>query len=89
MKRIHVFITGNVQGVFFRSYVKRKADELKITGWIKNKDDGSVEAVFEGTEEALEDILDCCRTGPRGAHVEDVSVTEELATGAFMEFVVK
>ena len=77
MKRIHVFISGNVQGVGFRFSCKQEADRLGIVGWIKNLPTGQVEAIFEGNEEPLNRILAWCMVGPEGAQVEHIEKHEE------------
>jgi acylphosphatase len=69
-------IWGDVQGVFFRESMCRKARKLDITGWVRNRADGSVEAVVQGTPEAVAAILEWSRTGPEMARVEHVEVTE-------------
>lgn len=70
--QLHVSITGTVQGVFFRAETKRAADSLNVRGWVRNRRDGSVEAVFEGDEEAIKSMVQWCRTGPRAASVDQV-----------------
>ena len=80
MRRVHVSITGRVQGVFFRATCRRRAADLGLAGWIRNAQDGSVEAVFEGPRDAVGAILAWCAEGPSGAYVEDVRVTEESPT---------
>lgn len=80
MRRVHVSITGRVQGVFFRATCRRRAADLGLAGWIRNAQDGSVEAVFEGPSDAVEAMLTWCAEGPSGARVEDVRVTEESPT---------
>jgi acylphosphatase len=81
MRRVHVAVTGHVQGVFFRATCARRASDLELGGWVRNAPDGSVEAVFEGPAEAVESMLAWCREGPPGARVEEVRVTEEAPTG--------
>jgi acylphosphatase len=81
VRRVHVSITGRVQGVFFRATCRRRAAELGLAGWVRNAQDGSVEAVFEGSSDAVEAMLAWCAEGPAGAHVDDVRVTEESPTG--------
>ena len=79
--RRHVTISGEVQGVFFRETARRKATEAGVAGWITNRSDGKVEAVFEGPAEAVEELVEYCREGPTAATVEDVDVqTEEPET---------
>ena len=74
-------ISGNVQGVFFRDSARRRAEELDVVGWISNRDDGSVEAVFEGEPDAVETMIEFSRAGPGRAEVDDVKVTEEEPEG--------
>jgi acylphosphatase len=87
--RVHVRIEGLVQGVFFRSNIKRRALTLGVKGWVKNLWDGSVEAVFEGKEEDVERLLEFCHTGPPGARVENVDVTYSSYKGEFQDFVIR
>jgi len=75
--RVHVLIKGDVQMVNFRYYTKEKADEFGLKGWVKNNEDGSVEAVFEGDEKKIEEIIKFCKKGPNSARVDDVKITEE------------
>lgn len=75
--RAHVFISGIVQGVSFRANTRRKARSLGVDGWVKNLDDGRVEAVFEGSTDAVDSIIEWCHEGPSRARVEDVEVREE------------
>ena len=81
MKRARVRVRGRVQGVFFRSDLQARARSLAVAGWARNEPDGSVHAVFEGTEEAVDSMVAWCSHGPSGAHVEDVEVTWEDARG--------
>ena len=81
MRRVHVGISGRVQGVFFRATCARRASALGLAGWVRNASDGSVEAVFEGPAEDVDAIVAWCRTGPSRARVEDVRITEEPPTG--------
>ena len=89
MKRVRVIIHGKVQGVFFRAHVQEKAVELDLTGYARNLPDGSVEAVFEGDESDIEEMIDYCKEGPRNANVEDVEVIEEEYTGDYDCFEVR
>jgi acylphosphatase len=79
--RRHVVVRGHVQGVFFRDSVRRRAQERGVGGSVRNRADGSVEGVFEGDAGAVDSLVEYCRTGPRGAHVQNVSVTEEEPRG--------
>jgi len=75
--RRRVVVRGHVQGVFFRDSVRRLAERHGVGGWVANRWDGAVEAVFEGEPEAVERLVDFCREGPRGARVDGVEVTDE------------
>jgi acylphosphatase len=72
MKAVHLKVTGRVQGVFFRSTTKEKADELGITGWVKNCQDGSVEILAQGDDEKLKEFEEWCHQGPEDADVQQV-----------------
>lgn len=76
-KSVHVTITGRVQAVGFRAWTERNAAELELDGWVRNRRDGSVEAVFCGAGDAVDEMLARCRSGPAGARVADVRVAEE------------
>ena len=75
--RRHVTVKGDVQGVNFREATRRKATEAGVAGWVQNRSDGSVEAVFEGPAEAVDQLVDFCREGPTAATVEAADVREE------------
>jgi len=79
--RSHVLIYGFVQGVGFRFAVQRAAGSRGVNGWVRNRPDGAVEAVFEGEPEDVAALVDFCRRGPRGAEVERVDVEDELPEG--------
>jgi acylphosphatase len=81
MLRRRVIVHGQVQGVFFRDTTRRLAERQRIAGWVRNRADGAVEAVFEGTEEAVERLVAFSREGPRGARVDRVEVVEEQPEG--------
>jgi acylphosphatase len=70
-----------VQGVFFRDSARRLAQQRRVSGWIANRGDGTVEAVFEGDPDAVERLIEFCRRGPRGAQVESVDVSDEDPEG--------
>jgi acylphosphatase len=79
--RRRVVVHGHVQGVFFRDTARRLAVRHGVVGWIRNNRDGTVEAVLEGEPEAVKRLVDFCRTGPRGAVVDDVDVSDEAPGG--------
>lgn len=75
--RRRVVVHGSVQGVFFRDSCRREARSLGLAGWVTNRGDGAVEAVFEGEPDAVAALVEWCRHGPRGAHVESVDDSSE------------
>ena len=84
--RAHAIITGRVQGVCFRMETCRAVEHLKVTGWVRNKRDGSVEAVFEGEETDVKAALGWCYKGPPISRVDDIKVSWEAYTGEFQSF---
>jgi acylphosphatase len=86
MVRVHVFITGRVQGIFFRSETRNEANKHGVTGWVRNISDGRVEAVFEGEEEKVKKLVEFCKRGPPGARVAKVDIMWENYTGGFSDF---
>jgi len=87
--RAHLFISGRVQGVNFRYYTQRKAQQLRLTGWVRNLWDGRVEAVFEGPQEAVHKAVSWCHAGPSLAEVHSVDVSYAPASGEFASFRVR
>ena len=79
--RSRVVVRGNVQGVFFRDSARREAEARGVAGWITNRPDGVVEAVFEGDPDAVAALVEFCRRGPRGADVESVDESSEEPEG--------
>ena len=86
--RAHVLIEGRVQGVFFRAETRTVARQYDLTGWVKNRYDGSVETVFEGEEENVEKAVQWCHKGPPHALVTNVTVTREPYAGEFKSFAI-
>jgi acylphosphatase len=84
--RAHIIVSGTVQGVFFRQNTKRQAQSRGVFGWVKNTLDGNVEAVFEGEETSVKEIVDYCRHGPSFAKVEKIEVDYEPYKGEFADF---
>ena len=82
VKRARVWISGRVQGVYFRQNTQREARRRTLRGWVRNLVDGRVEAAFEGEPGAVEAMVAWCRVGPPEAHVEDVVVEWERAEGS-------
>ena len=79
--RAHVFVSGRVQGVYYRATTREQAGERGVDGWVRNLDDGRVEAVFEGSAEAVEAMVEWCHEGSSRARVEDVDVEYEDPEG--------
>jgi acylphosphatase len=88
IRTVHVRIEGRVQGVGFRAWTEHVAAGLGLTGWVRNRADGSVEAVFQGTEDKIVDMLALCERGPPGARVTKVEIVGE-GVGIFHAFEVR
>jgi acylphosphatase len=84
--RAHLWITGRVQGVNFRYYTRAEALRLDLTGWVRNLWDGRVEAVVEGEEESVRNMVEWCHVGPPSAQVVDVEIRWETPIGNFGDF---
>jgi len=87
--RVHVFVSGRVQGVFFRSETRDEARKHGVTGWVRNTPDGKVEAVFEGEERDVRALIEFCERGPPGAGVTSVDVVMENYTSEFEDFEIR
>jgi acylphosphatase len=85
-KRVQLIIRGRVTGVFFRAATQREARRLGITGWVKNRNDGSIEFVAEGEEDAIKEIIGWAHHGPSAARVEHVDVRWRGYTGEYADF---
>lgn len=85
-QRIRIFVTGRVQGVFFRQMLKVKAKQNDVYGWVKNLKDGRVEAILEGNTENVSRLVEWAYSGPANAIVEDVEIQNEKFTGEFSRF---
>jgi len=81
MIRLHVVVSGRVQGVWFRDSMRRQAEGLGLAGWVRNLPDGNVEAVFEGAADAVERLSEWCHHGPPGARVTSVVPRNEPPEG--------
>lgn len=84
--RVRIRIIGRVQGVFFRQEMKHRADSLNVKGWVRNREDGSVEAVLEGEKQEIESLIEFSKRGPSRALVTDVKVKSENYRDEFTEF---
>ena len=78
-QRAHVYVSGDVQGVFFRDSTRQKAQQLGLAGWVKNLPDGRVEALFEGPSQKVTEMVRWCEQGPPHAAVENVDVEFDTA----------
>lgn len=89
MERMHLVISGYVQGVFFRMHTQQTATSMGLVGWVRNTANGSVEVVAEGEPEKLQKLLAWCRRGPPSAHVTDVAEEWESASDEFTDFSIR
>jgi len=85
-QRIRIFVSGKVQGVFFRQALKVMAKKNNVNGWVRNLQDGRVEAVMEGDIENISRLVEWSHGGPANARVEDVEIINEKSTGEFTQF---
>lgn len=86
---MHVFISGRVQGVWFRANTKQKAEQLSVTGWVKNTSDGRVEAIFEGEENNVKEMIEWCHRGPPQAKIDNVEIKDQMPTSGFDSFSIR
>lgn len=87
MLQLHIFVLGRVQGVFFRNFVKEKADELGIKGWVRNLSDGRVEIVAQSLDQKkLSKLIELCRKGSTSAEVDEVEISYEAIKDRFFDF---
>lgn len=84
--RIHVYISGRVQGVGYRYSTYTQALKIGIKGWVRNIYDGRVEAIFEGEEEVVEKMLEWCKNGPPMSYVSDIELHKQPYSGEFTSF---
>jgi acylphosphatase len=87
--RVHIFVSGRVQGVFFRVETRYEAMKRNVAGWVRNTYGGRVEAIFEGEREDVEKLIEFCRKGPPGARVTKIDVQWEEYTGEFKSFKIR
>ncbi|MFH1462291.1 MAG: acylphosphatase [bacterium] len=87
--RAHIFVSGKVQGVFYRERTRQKAEKLKVAGWVKNLRDGRVEAMFEGEKDRVEKIVGWARSGPIFAKVDSLDVVWEDFQAEFSGFEIR
>jgi len=86
MKQVHIFVSGTVQGVFYRHNTRKKAKELRIKGWVRNLYNGRVEVTAEGEEEDLKKFIEWCKKGPELAFVENIEVEWNDYKGKYEDF---
>ncbi len=88
-ERARVYVSGQVQGVFFRDSTRQRAEELGLAGWVRNLPDGRVEALFDGPSERVREMVRWCKEGPSHAEVEDVDTEFEESAGDLEGFEVR
>lgn len=88
-ERVYATVSGRVQGVSFRDSTRQEAEKLGLTGWVRNTEDGKVEAIFEGDPDAVNRMVEWCKSGPSSADVEDVSIEKETPLGDVSGFEVR
>lgn len=84
--RVHVIVHGKVQGVCYRIETQRTAKRIGVTGWVKNREDGTVEAIFEGEKEQVNQAIEWCRNGPALSVVSNLEIEWESFVGEFGDF---
>jgi len=87
--RVHIIVSGIVQGVFFRAHTQQVARSLRLTGWVRNLSDGRVEIVAQGPKDALDKLVEWCRHGPSMSRVDKTDVQWEDFAGTFEDFDVR
>ncbi|MCP4351602.1 MAG: acylphosphatase [Desulfobacterales bacterium] len=87
--KAHVIVSGRVQGVFFRAETKRTAERFGVFGWVRNKGDGTVEALFEGERERVESMVNWCKGGPPHAKVKSVDIEWDDSSGELGSFEIR
>ncbi|MFM8332307.1 MAG: acylphosphatase [Candidatus Methylumidiphilus sp.] len=88
-RRVHISVSGRVQGVAYRASAQRQASDLNLNGWVRNTSDGRVEILAEGEEMAIAAFIEWCRHGPRWARVDSLQVADAAAGEAFYGFAVR
>ncbi len=89
MKRLRLFISGQVQGVWFRESMRLEAEQLGLAGWVQNLPDGRVEAIVAGRDDMVDRLVEWARKGPPNARVDDVQVSKDSGTYPFSMFSVR
>ena len=86
LRRVRALVSGRVQGVGFRNFTSVRAHALGLTGWVRNLRDGRVEAVAEGPDDKIDELIKAIKTGPSGSRVDGVAVEEQTPNGEFASF---
>lgn len=89
MKRVHLIVSGRVQGVFYRDFVRREAERLGVRGFVHNLRDGGVEVVAEGNDDKINEFIKFCKKGSFASFVKNVEVKEEKPTNEFEDFEIR
>ncbi|MFZ5955823.1 MAG: acylphosphatase [Nanoarchaeota archaeon] len=85
-KSVKIKISGIVQGIFFRQFIKENADKLSMKGYVRNIEKGEVEAIFEGDKDNVEKMIELCKTGPAHSVIKDIKLEERNYSGDFKDF---
>jgi acylphosphatase len=88
-KRVHLLISGIVQGVYFRQGMMEAAEKNNVLGWVRNLPDNRVESILEGNDSNVDAVIEWARFGPAGAVVDELKITEEKYIGEFSEFLIR
>ena len=88
-RQAQVIFRGRVQGVWFRAFTSEAAEAAELTGWVRNRPDGSVEALFEGEQDTIKSVIEKCRQGPPSARVDHIDVSWADASNDFEKFTVR
>jgi acylphosphatase len=89
MQQVHLLISGKVQGVFYRVFVKEHADKLGLTGWVRNTNEGHVEAVIQGEKQTIEQLIALCRQGSQNSEVRDIKESWGSVSESFEGFSIR
>ena len=88
-KRVHLLISGRVQGVYFRQGMMEAAEKNNVFGWVRNLPDNRVESILEGNDSSVDAVMEWARFGPAGAVVDELKISEENYVGEFSEFEIR
>jgi acylphosphatase len=85
-KQYHIIVRGFVQGIGYRAFIRREAQKINVTGWVRNREDDAVEAVLQGPTLAVQALLKKVKIGPSGSHIKHIDVVQEVITQPYAEF---